>query len=357
MASLIEDYALIGDMQTAALVGRDGSVDWLCLPRFDSDACFAALLGDEHNGSWRICPTVSDGPVARRGEVSRQYQGDSLILETTWQTMSGTVRVVDFMPPRDHATPVMVRIVEGVEGTVEMESILRLRFGYGKVVPWVRRMGNDIRAVAGPDSVCFHSPVRSVGQNMAHTATFDVKAGDRVPFVLAWKESHLPSDPCIDADAALAASQAFWSGWSATCTYKGPYRDAVMRSLITLKALTYAPTGGIVAAATTSLPEDIGGVRNWDYRYCWLRDATITLEALLRTGYTAEADSWRQWLGRAIAGDAKDVQIMYGVAVSAGSRNGRSAGCPGTSGRRRSGSGTRPSTSASSTSTGRSWTR
>src|SRR5580704_7679670 len=300
-------------MQTAALVGRDGSVDWLCLPRFDSDACFAALLGDEHNGSWRVCPTVSDGPVDRRGEVRRQYQGDSLILETTWHTMSGTVRVTDFMPPRDHATPVLVRIVEGVEGTVEMESILRLRFGYGKVVPWVMRSGNNLRAIAGPDSVCFHSPVGFVGQNLAHQATFDVKAGDRVPFVLAWKESHLPADPCIDADEALAVTQAFWSDWAAACTYKGPYRDAVMRSLITLKALTYTPTGGIVAAPTTSLPEDIGGVRNWDYRYCWLRDATITLEALLRTGYTAEADSWRLWLGRAIAGDANDVQIMYGV--------------------------------------------
>jgi GH15 family glucan-1,4-alpha-glucosidase len=314
MASLIEDYALIGDMQTAALVGRDGSVDWLCLPRFDSDACFAALLGDDHNGNWRLCPTVSDGPVARRGEVSRQYQGDSLILETTWHTMSGTVRVLDFMPPRDHATPVLVRIVEGVEGTVEMESILRMRFGYGKVVPWVRRMGNSIRAIAGPDSVCFHSPVPFIGQNLAHEATFDVTAGDRLQFVLAWQPSHLPADPCIDADGALATTQAFWSSWAAACTYKGPYRDAVMRSLITLKALTYAPTGGIVAAPTTSLPEDIGGVRNWDYRYCWLRDATITLEALLRTGYTAEADSWRQWLGRAVAGDAKDVQIMYGVA-------------------------------------------
>src|ERR1700722_13742968 len=190
MASLIEDYALIGDMQTAALVGRDGSVDWLCLPRFDSDACFAALLGDERNGNWLICPTVSEGPVARRGEVSRQYQGDSLILETTCHTMSGVVRVTDFMPPRDHAAPVLVRLVEGIEGTVEMESILRLRFGYGKVGPGGMRNGNDIRAIAGPDSVCFHSPVRSVGKNLSHQATFDVKAGDRVPFVLSWKQSH-----------------------------------------------------------------------------------------------------------------------------------------------------------------------
>ncbi len=313
MTSLIEDYALIGDMQTAALISRDGSVDWLCLPRFDSDACFAALLGDERNGHWRLCPTVTDGPVTRHGEVSRQYLGDSLILETTWTTFSGVVRVVDFMPPRDHGHPVMVRMIEGISGTVEMESVLRLRFGYGKVLPWVMRHGNDIRAVAGPDSVCFHGTVRSVGQNMAHTATFDVKAGERVSFSLAWKQSHLPADPCIVAEAALESSKAYWADWSSQCTYKGPYRDAVMRSLITLKALTYTPTGGIVAAPTTSLPEDIGGVRNWDYRYCWLRDATITLEALLRTGYTAEADSWRLWLGRAVAGDPKDVQIMYGV--------------------------------------------
>jgi len=313
MTSRIEDYALIGDMQTAALISQDGSVDWLCLPRFDSDACFAALLGDERNGHWRVCPTVTDGPVTRRGEVRRQYLGDSLILETTWTTFSGVVRVIDFMPPRDHGFPVLVRMIEGVSGTVEMESVLRLRFGYGKVVPWVQRHGADIRAIAGPDSVCFHGTVRSVGQNMAHQATFSVKAGDREAFSLAWKESHIPPDPCIIAEAALEETKAHWSDWSARCTYSGPYRDAVMRSLITLKALTYAPTGGIVAAPTTSLPEDIGGVRNWDYRYCWLRDATITLEALLRTGYTAEADSWRQWLGRAIAGDPRDVQIMYGV--------------------------------------------
>jgi GH15 family glucan-1,4-alpha-glucosidase len=314
MAGLIEDYALIGDMQTAALIDRDGSVDWLCLPRFDSDACFAALLGDEHNGHWRVGPTTLEGPVARRGEVSRQYQGDSLILQTSWRTLSGAVRVIDFMPPRDDAGPVLVRLVEGVEGAVEMESTLRLRFGYGKIIPWVRRNGTQIRAIAGPNSVCLDSPVRSIGQNMVHEATFTVRPGDRIPFVLSWQPSHLDADSAVDAEEALEATRAFWAQWSAGCSYKGPYREAVMRSLITLKALTYGPTGGIVAAPTTSLPEDIGGVRNWDYRYCWLRDATITLEALLRTGYTSEADSWRQWLGRAIAGDAKDVQIMYGVA-------------------------------------------
>jgi len=314
MPGLIEDYALIGDMQTAALVGRDGSIDWLCMPRFDSDACFAALLGDDHNGSWRICPTTSEGPVSRRGEVSRQYLGDSLILETRWRTMSGVVRVLDFMPPRSDVGPVLVRIVECTEGSVEMESTVRFRFGYGKIVPWVMRHNNTIRAIAGPDSCCLHSPVRSTGRNLSHEAVFTMHAGDRVPFVLSWHPSHLEIGPQIEAESALDSTTRFWADWSATCSYNGAYRDAVLRSLITLKALTYEPTGGIVAAATTSLPEDIGGVRNWDYRYCWLRDATITLEALLRTGYTHEADRWRTWLARAVAGDPKDVQIMYGVA-------------------------------------------
>jgi GH15 family glucan-1,4-alpha-glucosidase len=314
MAGRIEDYALIGDMQSAALVGRNGSIDWLCLPRFDSDACFAALLGDEHNGQWLIAPTEEEGPVSRRGQVSRQYVGDSLILETVWHTMSGTVRVLDFMPPRDDIAPVLIRIVEGIEGSVEMESVLRIRFGYGKIVPWIRQVEGAVRAIAGPDSICVRTPVRMKGQNMQHQAAFVIRPGDRVPFVLSWHPSHLPLDEPVDPEAALAATTEFWARWSAGCTYRGPYRDAVMRSLVTLKALTYEPTGGIVAAPTTSLPEDIGGVRNWDYRYCWLRDATITLEALLRTGFTGEANKWRQWLGRAIAGDARDVQIMYGVA-------------------------------------------
>jgi GH15 family glucan-1,4-alpha-glucosidase len=313
MAGLIEDYALIGDLETAALVSRDGAIDWLCLPRFDSDACFAALLGDEHNGQWRIAPTVTDGPVSRQGEVSRQYLGDSLILQTRWETMSGVVQVLDFMPPRTEA-PVLIRIVEGIEGSVEMETLLRVRFGYGKVVPWARRMDHAIRCIAGPDSVCLRTPVPMTGRNMAHQGTFTVHQGDRVPFVLSWHPSHLTPGTPSDPEAALDATKKFWSDWSATCSYTGPYRDAVVRSLVTLKALTYHPTGGIVAAPTTSLPEDIGGVRNWDYRYCWLRDATITLEALLRTGYTEEASNWRQWLGRAIAGDPRDVQIMYGVA-------------------------------------------
>ena len=298
MAGLIEDYALIGDMQSAALVGRDGSVDWLCLPRFDSDACFAALLGDERNGHWLICPTVAEGPVSRHGEVSLgEYQGDTLILQTTWRTMSGAARVTDFMPPRGSASPVVVRIIEGIEGTVEMESVLRIRFGYGKVVPWVMRTGNDIRAIAGPDSVCFHSPVHSVGRrNMAHQATFDVKA----------TATRFPSCMCLEGISAIcavpipASTPGRGAGddpWPSgpTGPQPAPTRDRTGTPSCgpspTLKALTYQPTGGIVAAPVTSLPEDIGGVRNWDYRYCWLRDATITLEALLRTGYTAEADS------------------------------------------------------------------
>jgi GH15 family glucan-1,4-alpha-glucosidase len=314
VAGLIEDYAIIGDMQTAALIGRDGSAEWLCLPRFDSPACFAALLGDERNGHWLIAPTESHGPPSRRGEVTRRYQGDTLILETEWATASGTVRVLDFMPPRGGEAPVMVRIVMGVTGTVEMECVLRVRFGYGRIVPWAHKSGGAIVAVAGPDSVWLRTPVKLAGKEMAHEASFVVRAGEQVPFVMSWRQSHLPEPEQVDAAEALESTRAFWDAWVSRCTYHGEHREAVVRSLITLKALTYAPTGGIVAAPTTSLPEDIGGVRNWDYRYCWLRDATITLEALLRTGYTQEALDWREWLGRAIAGDPSDVQIMYGVA-------------------------------------------
>jgi GH15 family glucan-1,4-alpha-glucosidase len=314
MAGLIEDYAIIGDMQSAALVSRDGCVDWLCVPRFDSPACMAALLGDASHGQWRISPTSAEGPPSRRGQVSRRYCGDTLILETEWQTVGGTVRVIDFMPPRTDESPVLVRIVEGVAGAVEMECVWRLRFDYGKVVPWVRRIDHAVVAIAGPDSVWLRTPVRLVGHDMAHEASFTVRAGEQVPFVFSWHPSHLGPPPEVDAAEALATTRKFWTAWSDRCGYQGRYRDAVVRSLITLKALTYAPTGGVAAAATTSLPEDIGGVRNWDYRFCWLRDATITLEALLRTGYTEEASQWREWLGRAIAGDPGDVQIMYGVA-------------------------------------------
>ena len=307
MPGLIEDYALIGDMQSAALISRHGSLDWLCLPRFDSPACFASLLGSESHGLWRIAP-------AGQAEVSRGYQGETLILETTWRTATGSARVIDFMPPRDSAPPVLIRLVEGVEGSVDMECVLRIRFGYGQIVPWVRRLETQIAAIAGPDSLWLTTPVALVGRDLAHTATFTVTGGERVPFVLGWLPSHQQQHDPVDAPQALADTRRFWQNWSARCTYRGPHREAVIRSLITLKALTYAPTGGIVAAATTSLPEDIGGTRNWDYRYCWLRDATITLEALLRTGYTEEAIAWRAWLERAIAGQPRDVQIMYGVA-------------------------------------------
>ena len=309
MAGLIEDYALIGDMQTAALVGKDGSIDWLCLPRFDSPACFTRLLGTDDHGHWSVCPAGQPGDA----EVTRHYQGHTLILQTEWRTATGTVRLVDFMPPRDGKPPILVRIVEGVHGHVDMECTLRLRLGYGAIVPWVRRRDGRVCAVAGPDSLWLDTPVTLTGRNMAHHASFRVAAGEHVPFVLTWQPSHEGGPERADPATELGLTTRFWRDWAFRCTYEGPHREAVMRSLITLKALTYAPTGGIVAAATTSLPEDIGGVRNWDYRYCWLRDATITLEALLRTGYTEEAAAWRAWLQRAVAGDPKDVQIMYSV--------------------------------------------
>jgi GH15 family glucan-1,4-alpha-glucosidase len=311
LAGRIEDYAIVGDAQSVALICADGSVDWLCLPRFDSDACFAAMLGTQDNGQWRIAPAQTAGkPVA-----TRRYAGDTLILETQWETPDGVVRVTDFMPPRDDDdAPVLVRIVAGVSGTVDMDVTLRIRFGYGAVTPWLRRTEGGIRATAGPDALWLATPVSLTGHDMAHSATFSVTVGDEVPFVLTYMPSHKGAPPRLDAFHALEKTRKFWDEWVSRCTYQGIYRDAVIRSLITLKALTYEPTGGIVAAATTSLPEDIGGVRNWDYRYCWLRDATITLEALLRTGYIAEAKAWRLWLGRAIAGDPQDIQIMYGVA-------------------------------------------
>ena len=312
MAGRIEDYAIVGDMQSVALICNNGSVDWLCLPRFDSAACFSALLGAPEHGCWRIAPADAgqDEKAARR-----RYAGDTLILETDWETPDGAVRVIDFMPPRgDDEPPVLVRIVEGLRGTVAMEATIRLRFGYGSVVPWTYKMDGGIRAIAGPDSIWLSTTARLTGRNLAHTATFTVAAGERVPFTLIYQASHKDApDPC-DAFESLEQTRKYWDTWVARCTYHGEYREAVIRSLITLKALTYQPTGGIVAAATTSLPEDIGGVRNWDYRYCWLRDATITLEALLRTGYIDEARAWRMWLSRAIAGDPADVQIMYGVA-------------------------------------------
>ncbi|MFD4143623.1 glycoside hydrolase family 15 protein [Streptomyces sp. NPDC058572] len=309
MTQRIEDYALIGDLQTAALVGRDGSVDWLCLPRFDSPACFAALIGGEDNGHWRIAPKGA-GACTRRG-----YVGDSLVLESVWETRTGTVKVIDFMPQRDKA-PDVVRIVEGVSGSVEMSSTLRLRFDYGSVVPWVRRADGHRVAVAGPDSVWLRSEpeVKTWGQQFSTCSSFTVGPGERVAFVMTWHPSHKPRPGLIDPHKALDQCLADWHEWSARCSYEGPYREAVMRSLITLKGLTFAPTGGIVAAPTTSLPEDIGGVRNWDYRYCWLRDSTLTLGALLSAGYLEEAAAWRDWLLRAVAGDPADLQVMYGLA-------------------------------------------
>ncbi|WP_040709691.1 glycoside hydrolase family 15 protein [Nocardiopsis potens] len=307
MSGRIEDYALIGDMQTAALVGRDGSVDWLCMPHFDSPACFTALLGDEQNGNWWIRPT--DGPVRA---TRRRYRPDTLILESEWDTDEGTVRVIDFMPPRGGA-PHLVRIVEGVRGRVSVSTELRVRFDYGNVVPWITRSGTELVAVAGPDSVWLSTTVPLRGHNFVHDAEFTVSAGQRVPFVLTWHPSHTEESDHLDAEKSLSRTERFWKQWVDDCSYKGEYREAVVRSLITLKALTYRPTGGIVAAPTTSLPEEIGGVRNWDYRYCWLRDATITLEALIRSGYTEEARAWREWLVRAVAGEPQHMQIMYGV--------------------------------------------
>ncbi|CAM5646947.1 glucoamylase [Streptomyces spiroverticillatus] len=319
MTQRIEDYALIGDLQTAALVGRDGSLDWLCLPRFDSAACFAALLGDQENGHWRLAPEGA------RTCASRSYMGDSLVLQTLWETRSGSVKVTDFMPQRDQA-PDVVRIVEGLSGEVTVHSTLRLRFDYGHIVPWVRRTDGHRVAVAGPDAIWLRDVsrpadgtegegprVKTWGQQYSTRSSFSVKPGEQVAFVMTWHPSHESRPKLIDPYESLAQSLQDWEEWAAKCTYDGPHRDAVLRSLITLKALTYAPTGGIVAAPTTSLPEELGGVRNWDYRYCWLRDSTLTLGALLSAGYLDEAAQWRDWLLRAVAGDPADLKIMYGI--------------------------------------------
>src|ERR1035438_4255634 len=298
-------------MHSVALIFTYGSLDWMCLPRFDSEACFAALLGTQDHGQWRIAPAGTTGASG----ATRQYAGDTLILHTQWETPDGAVRVTDFMPPRDDDdAPVLVRIVEGISGTVDMEVTLLIRLGYGSVTPWLHKTKSGIRATAGPDAIWLDTPVSLTGREMAHTATFSVAAADQVPFVLTYMPSHKGSPPPLDPFHALKKTTKFWDEWVSHCTYQGTYREAVLRSLITLKALTYSPTGGIVAAATTSLPEDIGGVRNWDYRFCWLRDATITLEAFLRPGYLAEAKPWRRRLGPPIAGDPADIQIMYGVA-------------------------------------------
>ncbi|MFI7100192.1 glycoside hydrolase family 15 protein [Streptomyces sp. NPDC050161] len=308
MPPRIEDYALIGDLQTAALVGRDGSIDWLCLPRFDSGACFAALIGGKDNGHWRLAPAASDA------RATRAYRGDSLVLDTVWDTPTGSVKVTDFMPQRDRA-PDVIRIVEGLHGRVEMRGVLRLRFDYGRVVPWVRHAEGCRVAIAGPDSVWLRNDpqVTTYGKDFSTRSDFTVGQGDRVAFILTWHPSHEPRPRIIDPYDALDCTLDDWRDWSARCCYTGPHRDAVIRSLITLKALTYAPTGGIVAAPTTSLPEELGGVRNWDYRYCWLRDASLTLNSLLAAGYLEEAAAWRDWLLRAVAGAPDDLQIMYGL--------------------------------------------
>nr|WP_263973117.1 glycoside hydrolase family 15 protein [Streptomyces dioscori] len=312
VAGRIEDYALIGDMQTAALVCRDGTVDWLCLPRFDSHAVFAGLLGTEEHGFWRLGPAHAADAEPPRA-VRRHYRGDSLILESEWDTSRGTVRVTDFMPPRDGA-PQLIRIVEGVTGRVPMRSALRMRFSYGRVVPWVHKHEGRTVAVAGPDSVWFDTECETYGKALTTYSDFTVAPGDRIAFTISWEPSHKQPPALPEPEQALEATEEFWRDWVAQCTYHGPYREAVVRSLITLKALTYGPTGGIVAAPTTSLPEEIGGVRNWDYRYTWLRDAAITLSSLLRTGYREEARAWREWLLRAVAGDPENLQIMYGIA-------------------------------------------
>jgi GH15 family glucan-1,4-alpha-glucosidase len=307
MAVPIEGYAVIGDTQTAALVGRDGSLDWTCFPRFDSGACFAALLGDRDNGRWKVAPR--DAAHATR----RRYRPDSLVLETDFETEHGAVRVVDFMPIRGDR-PDLVRIVEGLAGTVKMEVDLVVRFDTGRVTPWVRRREDALTFTAGPDALCLRGDIEVHGHDLATVGRFDIRARERRTMTLTWFPSHQPLPPRTDPFAALAETEAWWKSWSARCKYEGPWREAVAGSLRVLKALTFGPTGGIVAAPTTSLPECVGGRRNWDYRYCWLRDATLTLYALMVGGYVDEAKSWREWLLRAAAGDPARLQIMYGVA-------------------------------------------
>jgi GH15 family glucan-1,4-alpha-glucosidase len=303
---LIEDYALLSDLQTAALVHREGSIDWCCFPRFDSDACFAALLGHGAHGCWLVSPS-------EEGEPRRCYREGSLVLETEWETREGKIRVVDFMPPRGEA-PEIVRIVEGVSGRVAVRSELVIRFGYGRIVPSLRPLDDAHVATAGPDALMLRTPVPTFSENTAIVATFEVGAGERVPFTLTWFPSHVVRPPAIDPDVALRDTEEFWRGWSSRCSYDGPYREAVLHSLVVLKGLTCRPSGGIVAGPTTSLPESPGGERNWDYRYCWLRDAALTLLALVSAGYRKEASAWRAWLVRAAAGDPDEIQIVYGVA-------------------------------------------
>ena len=303
----IEDYALIGDCETAALVNRTGSIDWLCFPRFDSPACFAALLGGPEHGRWLLAPAGEPRAVRRR------YREGTLVLETEFETAEGVVAVIDCMPVRS-GVPDVFRVVEGRRGRVPMRTELTLRFDYGSLIPWVRRTEDGLTAIGGVNLVRLRTPVPLRGENLHTVGEFTVAAGEHIPFTLEWQRSYRPSAVPEDPEGSIAATERWWREWSERCAYQGPYRDAVVRSLITLKALTYRPSGGLLAAATTSLPERLGGVRNWDYRFCWLRDATFTLYALMLGGYTQEACDWREWLLRAVAGEPSQAQILYGVA-------------------------------------------
>ena len=306
MPALIEDYAIIGDCHTAALVGRDGSIDWLCFPRFDSGACFAALLGTEENGRWLLAPSGEIKTIRRR------YREGTLVLETDYETDEGSVTVIDCMPPRSRE-PDLVRVVVGRRGQLRMRMQLIIRFDYGSIIPWVRRTEGGIHAIGGPDALVLQTNVALRGKDFTTTAEFIVTEGERVSFVLVWHPAEQPIPTVVDPEETVIHTEQWWRDWSGRCSYEGPWREAVTRSLITLKALTYAPTGGIVAAPTTSLPERLGGVRNWDYRYCWIRDATFTLYSLMLGGYTEEASAWREWLLRAVAGKPSELNIMYGL--------------------------------------------
>jgi GH15 family glucan-1,4-alpha-glucosidase len=305
----IESYAVIGDCETAALVGLDGSIDWLCWPEFSSDACFARLLGAEENGRWLLAP------AAEAVKTTRKYRDHTLILETTFETADFAVMLIDFMPiRRTNTTSDIVRIVKGIRGSAPMQMELSIRFNYGATVPWVTRDDGGIRAIAGPDLVVLRTKAPLAGEDLTTVSEFTMSEGESVEFVMTYGRSHLHAPRAIDVGKAIAETQTFWEEWAAISNYQGPYKSMVERSLITLKALTYRPTGGIVAAVTTSLPEQVGGPRNWDYRYCWLRDATFTLDAFMHGGYYEEAKAWQQWLLRAIAGSPDQVQIMYGIA-------------------------------------------
>src|SRR3984885_14257786 len=307
MAARIEDYAMIGDCQTAALVSRDGSIDWFCAPRFDSEACFAALLGSPEHGRWSIAPRT-------KARVSRQYRPDTLVLETQFETADGAATLIDFMPMGLRRSSI-VRLVVGVRGTVAMSTELILRFGYGAVVPWVTRSEDGVmRAIAGPDMVVLRTPVHLSGKSMTTVGEFTINKDDTIPFVLSYLPSHRSLNAPFDPTRALQDTETFWRDWAAKCRPAGQWSDAVRRSMITLKALTYMPTGGMVAAPTTSLPEHLGGERNWDYRFCWLRDATLVLLGAMNAGYYEEARAWREWLLRAVAGSPDQLQIMYGIA-------------------------------------------